>query len=187
MEGIGFLPQRNVHAALDAPEVAQPHRHDLFRELLLRIISRDHEIARHDDIGPIDHDVVDGAVEGLGLRVDLIGQLPGIDRPGGLLRRLLLVFVDDLHLVGELQDRAGERLGAAPTGGDFEPAGIGRHLAVPDLALDHRQRNEHQKGKHAHQGDLQGKGIFQFHTDFLLIFANTANNTPWQTKRSYSR
>ena len=171
MEGVSGIPQGDVHAAFDAPQVGQAHHDLLSFQDFIRVEGRNDEIARHHDIGPIDHDVIDGAVQRLGLRVDIIHERPGIDRPGRLPDRPFLVLVQHVLIVGELQDRAGERLGAAPAGGDFTAAGIGRALPVADLALDHRQGNEHQKRQHAHQGDLQRKGIFQFHIVFFSIFA----------------
>ena len=169
MEGVSLFTQGDVHAAVNAPQVGHAGHDQLFLQVFPGKVGRDDEIARHDDIGPVDHDVVDGAVEGLGLRVDIIVERPGIDGPGRQLDRLFLVLVQQFGLVGELQDRAGERLGAAPAGRHFFPALVGRHLPVVDLALDHRQRNEHQQGEDAHEGDFQGKGIFQFHQYFPYL------------------
>ena len=169
MEGIGRLAQGDVHRTVDAPEVAEAHLHLLSLEILLRITGRKDEITRHDHVGPIHHDVVDGAVERLGFRIDLVRERPGIDGLSLQFDRHILVLVQDFPLVGEFQDRAGERLGVAPAGRDFVPALVGRHLPVVDLALDHRQRNEHHQGQRAHQGDFQGKGIFQFHQYFPYL------------------
>ena len=93
MEGVSLFTQGDIHASFDASQVGQSHHDQLFLQVFLPQVSRDDEIARHDDVGPIDQNVVDGAVQGLCLRVDIIVERPGIDGPGRQLDRLFLVFV----------------------------------------------------------------------------------------------
>ena len=142
MEGMHLPSKVYLHGAVNAAEVAQAHCYGRPVQYQAGITDWNDEVAGHDDIGSIDHDIVYRAVQGLSGNVDIVIKSPGIHRPDLLDRSSVLLIVKFFHIVGELEDRSGKGLGKAPAVGYFETAFGRRGLPVMDLALDHGKGNE---------------------------------------------
>ena len=130
MEGIRLVAQRDIYVSFDTPEVAQTDRHLLLRQSFLSVQGRNDEVARDRDFGSVDHDVVDGTVECLGIQVDVINQGTGIDGRGFVLGDGLSFFIRDRDIIGEFQDRAREGLGVSPACRNFVAAFGGSMFAL---------------------------------------------------------
>ena len=157
--------------AEDALDLLVRQRHPFAVRQHLAVDGRDDEIARERDLGSVDQDVIDGAVEGLCGQIDVAEEGAGID-PGRFQFAGLLFSVLDLDGIGEFQERAGQLLGVAPAVGHVGLAVAGGALAVVDLASDHDQRNEQQERHQTHQEDLEREGIFDLHSVMCKFYAN---------------
>ena len=96
-EGVLFIGQVEENFPVYAAKVTEPYADALAGNLLLAVVRRNDEVSRHHHIGPVHHDVVNGAVQFLRGGLNLILERLGIDVgalfphdgfSGGILRRL---------------------------------------------------------------------------------------------------